>query len=130
MTSEADFDRVVFDGGEFGLTAQAGSAEELDYLGLPGLLDPEQVKTLLRRHQADHLVRAPAPARSTHEDLRELRKELNGLVAAWHHRTDLPHGVIHAELRATCGGPRSAIATAAELRQRIALMRVRTGRPS
>ncbi len=131
LASEADFDRVVFDGGEFGLTAQAGSAEELDYLGLPGLLDSEQVKTLLRRHQADHSVRAPAPVRSTHEDLRELRKELNGLVAAWHHRTDLPHGVIHAELRATCGGPRSAIATAAELRQRIALLKERfTSGPS
>ena len=43
LASEADFDRVVFDGGEFGLTAQAGSAEELDYLGLPGLLDSDQL---------------------------------------------------------------------------------------
>ena len=50
-------------------------------------------------------MRAPAPVRSTHEDLRELRKELNGLVAAWHHRTDLPHGVIHAELRADLRRP-------------------------
>ena len=56
---------------------------------------------------------------SAHAELRALRKELNGLVAAWHHRTDQPHGVIHAELRSACGGPPSAIATADELRQRI-----------
>src|SRR4051795_1679359 len=92
LGSEADFDRVVFDGGEFGLTAQSGSEEEMDYLGLPGLLEPDQVKDLLRRHQANHQSRAPRtekadpPVRSTHEELRGLRKELNGLVAAWHHR--------------------------------------------
>jgi hypothetical protein len=120
LASEADFDRVVFDGGEFGLTAQSGSSEELDYLGLPGLLEPDQVKDLLRRHQARHQAGHPgAPPVSAHTELRELRKELNGLVAAWHHRTDQPHGVIHAELRSACGGPPSAIATADELRQRI-----------
>ena len=92
LASEADFDRVVFDGGEFGLTAQSGSEEEQDYLGLPGLLEPDQVKDLLRRHQARHQARArpDAPSgRAPHaRELRELRKELNGLVAAWHHRTD------------------------------------------
>jgi superfamily II DNA or RNA helicase len=122
LGSEADFDRVVFDGADFGLTAQAGSAEEQDYLGLPGLLEPDQVKDLLRRRQADHASRAPRPEhaeRSTHQVLRDLRKELNGLVGAWHHRTDTPHGVIHAELRTACGGPPSAVASADELQQRI-----------
>ena len=120
LGSEADFDRVVFDGGEFGLTAQSGSSEEQDYLGLPGLLEPDQVKDLLRRHQARHQAgHTGAPSVSAHAELRALRKELNGLVAAWHHRTDQPHGVIHAELRSACGGPPSAIATADELRQRI-----------
>ena len=122
LGSEADFDRVVFDGADFGLTAQAGSAEEQDYLGLPGLLEPDQVKDLLRRRQADHAQRSPRPEsadRSTHQQLRDLRKELNGLVAAWHHRTDQPHGVIHAELRNACGGPPSAVASAEELQERI-----------
>lgn len=122
LGSEADFDRVVFDGADFGLTAQAGSAEEQDYLGLPGLLEPDQVKDLLRRRQADHAQRSPrteAADRSTHQQLRDLRKELNGLVAAWHHRTDQPHGVIHAELRQACGGPPSAVASAEELQERI-----------
>ncbi|MDN5761316.1 MAG: DEAD/DEAH box helicase [Microlunatus sp.] len=122
LGSEADFDRVVFDGAAFGLTAQAGSAEEQDYLGLPGLLEPDQVKDLLRRRQADHADRTPRPEhaeRGTHQLLRDLRRELNGLVAAWHHRTDTPHGAIHAQLRTACGGPPSAVASAEELQHRI-----------
>ena len=136
LSSEADFDRVVFDGGEFGVGAYAGSVDEMDYLGIPGLLEPDQVKDLLRRHQATQVARGGAepPAdgsrgdqgereQSTHQELRELRRELNGLVGAWHHRTDQPHGVIHAALRAECGGPPSAAAGAQELRQRIDTIR-------
>ncbi len=130
LASEADFDRVVFDGGEFGLFALTGSDDEADYLGIPGLLEPDQVKDLLRRHQAGQVARADGGAAdpeqaervlqaSTHQRLRELRKELNGLVGAWHHRTSTPHGVIHAELRKVCGGPPSAVAGEDELQARI-----------
>jgi superfamily II DNA or RNA helicase len=128
LASEADFDRVVFDGGEFGMTAQTGSAEEQDYLGLPGLLEPDQVKDLLRRHQdaqSRGTGRAPRVASdpTAGERLRELRRELNGLVAAWHHRTSSPHGVIHADLRSACGGPPTAVASADDLERRIATIR-------
>ena len=51
MGSQAEFDRVLFDGGEFGTGAVVGSVEEQDYLGLPGLLEPEQVTALLRQRQ-------------------------------------------------------------------------------
>jgi len=127
LASEADFDRVVFDGGEFGLAAQSGSAEEQDYLGLPGLLEPDQVKDLLRRHQ-DNQSRGPRAPRvatdpTTGERLKELRRELNGLVAAWHHRTSSPHGVIHADLRSACGGPPTAVASADDLQRRIETIR-------
>ena len=50
LQASAHFDRALYDGGEFGT-----SAEEDDYLGLPGLLDPEQVGLLLRKRQADRL---------------------------------------------------------------------------
>ncbi|MDO5498811.1 MAG: DEAD/DEAH box helicase [Propionibacteriaceae bacterium] len=131
LASEADFDKVVFDGGEFGLQAMAGSVEEQDYLGLPGLLEPDQVKDLLRRRQAEHLDRSAtdgraaerAVAQATHQRLRELRKELNGLVGAWHHRTALPHGVIHNQLREETGGPPTAAADADQLQRRIDLIR-------
>src|SRR3712207_1346267 len=36
LEAQASFDRVLFDGGEFGTGADVGSEEELDFLGLPG----------------------------------------------------------------------------------------------
>jgi hypothetical protein len=63
--------------------------------------------------------------------LAALRKELNGLVGAWSHRTSQPHGVIHAELRRTCGGPQLPQATADQIQARIDMIRrwAVSGRP-
>ena len=64
LKASATFDRVLFDGGEFGTATEAGSPEEEDYLGLPGLLEPDQVTTLLRKRQAAQLAaRSAASAR-------------------------------------------------------------------
>lgn len=131
LASEADFEKIVFDGGEFGMQTVAGSDEERDYLGLPGLLEPDQVRHLLQRHQAQHLEKTsardetdePRLTQATHLRLRALRKELNSLVGAYHHRTDKPHGVIHNELRAATGGPPSAAADEDHLQRRIDLIR-------
>ncbi|HLK41982.1 MAG TPA: DEAD/DEAH box helicase [Thermoleophilia bacterium] len=135
LESEANFDRVLYDGGEFGVAAASGSAEEADFLGIPGLLEPEHVRLLLQKRQARQISRqrsrrgaeAPVPAEErpvvSHQQLLELRRELNNLVGAWHHQTGLPHGVIHADLRRTCGGPPTAQASAAELRSRIEQVR-------
>jgi superfamily II DNA or RNA helicase len=130
LGSEASFDRVVYDGGDYGL---GGSEEELDFLGLPGLLEPDQVRELLRSRQEKTMKRgrgrtkaeeAPTPAElATHEQLALLRRELNGLVAAWHHRTGQPHAVIHTDLRRELGGPAAAHASADELRERIERLR-------
>jgi hypothetical protein len=125
LESAAHFDRVVFDGGEFGHQAEAGSAEEHDYLGLPGLLEPEQVAVLLKEHQARQTktrVRRPTPS-VAHRSATELRRELNGLIAAWHHRTGDAHGTIHAELRAACGGPAVPLAGIEDLQRRIDTLR-------
>jgi hypothetical protein len=55
--------------------------------------------------------------------LAALRKELNGLVGAWSHRTGQPHGAIHNELRRTCGGPPLPQATADQIQDRIDTIR-------
>ena len=131
LSSEASFDRVVFDGGEFGHEGQVaiGSDEEMDFLGIPGLLEPDQVRDLLTHRQSERMKQTrrsggpTATEPSTHELRAELRKELNGMVAAWHHRTSKPHGMIHAELRRTCGGPPAAVATGEELQRRIDTLR-------
>ncbi|MCL3860381.1 DEAD/DEAH box helicase [Actinotalea sp. K2] len=125
LEAQATFDRVLFDGGEFGTGAEVGSDEELDFLGLPGLLDADQVSTLLRQRQADQVsgrASRHAPA-VDHRRLAELRKELNALVGAWARRSGQPHGSVHTELRRRCGGPEVALASAEELGARTALVR-------
>jgi hypothetical protein len=62
-------------------------------------------------------------AATTRESLAALRKELNGLIAARHHLTGQPHGVIHADLRRACGGPPLPQATAEQIRARIETIR-------
>ena len=57
----------------------------------------------MRRRQEEQLTKrtasGQAPRMFTHGQLRELRRELNALVAAMHHRTGKLHGMIHNELR-------------------------------
>jgi hypothetical protein len=143
LGASAHFDRVLYDGGEFG-----ASSEEEDFLGLPGLLEPEQVALLLRKRQSDQVkrntdpqrarpaagpgapavtavpaARPPGSAAPARETLAALRKELNGLIAAWHHRTSQPHAAIHAELRRACGGPPLPEATGEQIRARIDMLR-------
>ena len=131
LGSQASFDQAVFDGAAFGHAGEvlAGSEEEMDFLGIPGLLEPDQVRELLHTRQRDRARQRPsagsrdAAPPATHEQLRTLRRQLNGAVAAWHHRTGQPHGVTHAALRRECGGPAAAVATADQLHARLARIR-------
>src|SRR5205085_8051893 len=84
LGADAELDQVIFDGSSFGTATPAGSDEEADYLGIPGLLDPGQMRDLLRRHQEqqfDRRAAAPEPV-TRHGQLRDLRRELNALVTA------------------------------------------------
>ncbi|SFD32714.1 Superfamily II DNA or RNA helicase [Streptomyces aidingensis] len=138
LESDAVFDRVMYDGAEFGMQAHPGSEEEQDYLGIPGLLEPDQVRILLQKRQARQiahsrrrpddeadLLELPADRRPvvTHQEMSELRRELHGLVGAYAHQSGKPHGVIHNELRRACGGPPTAQANAGQLRARVAKLR-------
>ena len=62
MGSEARFDRVLYDGGEFGHEGEVhvGSEEEMDFLGIPGLLEADQVRDLLRARQSERARTAEA----------------------------------------------------------------------
>jgi hypothetical protein len=87
------------------------------------------MRDLLRRRQQEQLAGRSATGdqtglpRTTFGRLGELRRELNALVAATHHRTGRPHGAIHSELRRICGGPPVAAADAEQLQVRIAAVR-------
>ena len=99
----------------------------MDFLGIPGLLEPDQMRELLHSRQSERARRRRRPSArddtvevlTTHEQLGVLRRELNGLVAAWHHRTGQAHGITHAALRKECGGPPRRSRTPTSSRQRI-----------
>ena len=142
LGSQATFAHVLYDGAEFGHAGEVhvGSEEEMDFLGIPGLLEPDQVRSLLQHRQRQRRDLKAVPAEpepdpllgstATHERLAVLRRELNSLVAAWHHRTGQPHGVTHAALRKDCGGPAAAVASADQLQARIDRLREWAARKS
>ena len=129
LGAEALFDRVLYDGGEFGTGGAIGSEDELDFIGIPGLLEPEQVHELLRTQQAKQAQRktaaAPPPAAEVHTSelehraMKEERNQLQSLVGAWSRRTGTPHKTVHVELRKACGGPAVAQATREQIQARI-----------
>lgn len=55
LGADAELDQVIYDGSSFGTATFAGSDEEADYLGLPGLLNAEQMRDLLRKRQSDQV---------------------------------------------------------------------------
>ncbi len=132
LAAQATFDRVLFDRQEFGTAAEVGSEHEQGFLELPGLIDPEEVTGALRARQAKQLAAQTKKAgggRDTvtdvalHREVTALRKELHALVGAWARRTGQPHAVVHAELRAKCGGGEVARASADEVTARIDTLR-------
>lgn len=141
LGSLAHFDRVMFDGREFGQLAVPGTPEEEEFLGLPGLLEPEHVHELLMQRQARQgrhrsareAAEASSPAEpaedalppALHRTLREQRQLLNSLVGLYARQAGEPHGLVHAELRRICGGPAVSHATVAQLQARIDVLRRR-----
>ena len=134
LGADAEFDGVLFDGAAWGAGAEVGSEEEQEYLGIPGLLDADQVTTLLRARQADQVAaqRKSRGAQKMREDnagipahkLRAAkRKELQHLVSTWSRRSGDTHATIHSRLRSRCGGPEVAQATTEQIEARIALLR-------
>ncbi|MCW1803911.1 DEAD/DEAH box helicase [Brachybacterium squillarum] len=133
LESKASFDRVLFDGGEYGSGGVEGSEDEQDFLGIPGLLDADQMRTVLQQHQADQQERLRRAGGSRpeerqvpvvdHRKLMELRKELSSLVGAWSRKSGTPHGSVHSSLRSRTGGPAVAQASAEQIQARIDLLR-------
>ncbi|MCP3425973.1 DEAD/DEAH box helicase [Rothia sp. AR01] len=121
--SQASFHGVLYDGQDYN-GFEIGS-EDQDFLGIPGLLDADQVGTLLQeRHQRSRQGGAAARPRAEagvpdHRQLKDLRQKLAKNVSAWAARTGEPHGSVHNSLRRACGGPAVAQATADQIQARI-----------
>lgn len=140
LGSEATFEKALFDGEEYGHLAVPGSDEEWDFIGLPGILEPEQVSELLKHRQARQARRAafhrdehggpaatapPAAPEPLHRSIAEQRKLLNSLVGLYARQSGRSHGEIHAEARRLGGGPEVSRASVTQLQKRIDLIRAR-----
>ncbi len=131
IESTATFDHVLFDAQDYGLPAEPTSRDEADYLGLPGLLEPDQVRTLLRERQRRQLSRQERqdrknrvpPEVSLHKALETARRELNSLVSRYARTAGMPHSHVHAAVRRECGGPPLAGCTTEQVRERTETLR-------
>jgi len=104
--------------------------DEADFLGLPGLLSPEQTAALLARRDRDLRRRVaggvaavddePDPEElAGYQQVAALRRQLSAMVSAYALASGRPHGAIHAELRRRTGGPPTPMATLEQLQARI-----------
>jgi hypothetical protein len=120
LAAEAAFGHLLHAGRA--ITGEMGpqSGAEDDYLGLPGLLTPEQTAALLasrdielRRRTSGLFDEAPqeSGSSSSWREVEALRKEINQLVAQVAARSGRKHAEVHVDVRQAVRGPRTASAS-------------------
>ena len=82
LGAEAEFSSLIFDGSSFNTAAI--DDEDADFLGIPGLLDADQVKDLLRKKQEEEMDARAAEekARRAAEAAEENRRKIYGMPSA------------------------------------------------
>ncbi len=129
VDADASFAHLLHGGRAVVAAPDQLTAEDEDFLGLPGILSPEQTAALLARRDthARNRVAGLAPALEASGEAAtvpswragaELRREVNRLVGVYAARTGTPHGQVHAQLRREVPGPASAAAPADVLERR------------
>ncbi|MDQ2838207.1 MAG: DEAD/DEAH box helicase family protein [Actinomycetota bacterium] len=148
LEAEAQFAHVLHGGRAVTPdSSPVADSDDEDFLGLPGLLTPEQTAALLAQRDGELRKRASRSRQPQQQPVEvlgldpatvadvaarqgianggvswraaaELRREINRLVAVLAARTGTPHGALHAKLRAAVPGPASASASAELLEAR------------
>ena len=123
LGAEAEFAHLLH-GGRAIVAGRDLTVEDEEYLGLPGLLTPEQTAALLATRDAEFKrSRATALAEEmdaaldspdadpSWRDLDLLRREVHGLVGQWAGRSGRTPAQAHVDLRRAVPGPGSAKAS-------------------
>ncbi|MDQ2845064.1 MAG: DEAD/DEAH box helicase family protein [Actinomycetota bacterium] len=143
--SDASFAHVLHSGKAVtAAPALTLTEDDEQFLGLPGLLTPEQMASLLASRDAGLRRKVDAAARLSDDDhsgeedddqgaelaggrvasvagwraAAKLRKEVNQLVGRISARTGAPHASVHSQIRMAVPGPASAAASAEVLQLR------------
>ncbi len=122
LDSEAEFAHVLHGGrAHIAEDSRELTAEDEEFLGLPGLLSPEQTAALLASRDAKlrqavpmtlfDQIEADAGDAASWRDLDGVRKEIAFMVRQLAGRTGRSHADIHVELRKVVPGPPPAAAT-------------------
>lgn len=125
IDADAAFAHVLHNGRAVVAEPLQLTEEDEDFLGLPGILSPEQMAALLASRDAaarskavtaeDVQVSAEAAAWRAGAELRREVNRLVGMVAA---RRAIPHAQVHAQVRRAVPGPASATASVDVLERR------------
>jgi superfamily II DNA or RNA helicase len=132
LSAEAEFAHLLHSGRAVLAAEPDAYAGDDGFLGLPGLLSPEQTATLLSRRDAEHRRRAlaagadrpdrppssPTAGPQSWDSLARLRREVNALVGQVAARSGCGFATVHGRLRAAVPGPPSAAAGAEVLARR------------
>lgn len=104
LSAEAKFDHVLFNGKAF--DGKPLSPEEIDFIGIPGILDPTAIASILQKRDDDirksfgykeeveETVTRELNPFEAEEQRREVRKEINRCVS----RIALSRGLSHAQI--------------------------------
>lgn len=124
LGAEAEFSGLLFNGSQFN-TGDITEDVDADFLGIPGLLDADQVKDLLRKKQSEELDRREAEekARRAAEAAEEQRRKLYGMQYAPKRREEPANNQESTGVVDEIGNLRK------ELNTVVSITAQRTGRP-
>jgi hypothetical protein len=120
LGAEATFGHVLHAGRAITAEIRPAGADDDDFLGIPGLLTPEQTASLLASRDADLRRRASGlladppsdtEAPASWREVEALRKDINRLVARVAARSGRQHAEVHVDVRRAVPGPRTASAS-------------------
>ncbi|HVX43448.1 MAG TPA: DEAD/DEAH box helicase family protein [Mycobacteriales bacterium] len=128
VEAQAQFAHVLYGGrAMLGDEVVAAGPEDEEFLGIPGLLTPEQTAAVLKQREEEVKKRAARkpvsdsdepPPHLVHQQSAALRREINRLVGRIARKTGQPHASLHARVRRHVPGPPSASAPIEILQQR------------
>ncbi len=116
LDADAQFAHVLTSGRAITAATLDMDDDAVDYLGLPGLLSPEDMATVLaardaklRRH-IEAVSDEPSAAPSTWRDTAGVRKDIHRMVSVLAAKSGKPHSQVHAEVRQAVPGPPTSVA--------------------
>lgn len=126
-SSDAEFSSVLFGGKSF--DGRDLTDEDIEFIGIPGVLNPNEIASLLQKRDMD--IRKnfglPDPSEEPEElnpiqremEKKEVRKDINRIVSRIALTKGFAHAQVHAKTRKAVPGPATAVADIDVLNQRL-----------